>query len=106
VMTSCLLCYRKHLGTAAVFENEAKLGYPAHKWLAVGELCAAENEVLNKYPELSVTTREYRKAYMEQDVAVPTIQLINLATELETMEKLTETQKDQSGDINNNEDRK
>lgn len=87
---SCLNCYRKHVATANVFENESHLGYPLHRWLAVGELCAAENEVLNKYPELAATTREYRLKLMTEGVPVPTLELITLATDLESMEKASE----------------
>jgi hypothetical protein len=77
--SDCLQCFCKHIATANVYEEEAKLGYPLHKWLAVGQLAAAENEVLTKYPELSETTREYRKQFMDNDSPVPTLELINLA---------------------------
>lgn len=83
---SCLNCYRKHISTALVYENESRLGYPLHKWLAIGELCAAENEVLQLFPELAETTREYRKNFESQDVPVPTLQLISIATDLELLE--------------------
>lgn len=88
---TCLICYRKHIATACVFENESHLGYPLHRWLAVGELCAAENEVINKYPELAATTRDYRIKFMSEGVPVPTLDLIALATDLERMEKASES---------------
>lgn len=91
MMPSCLLCYRKHISTAMVYENESHLGYPLHRWLAIGELCAAENEVLTKYPELATTTREYRIKLMMEGVPVPTLELIALATDLEKMEKAAES---------------
>jgi hypothetical protein len=75
------------------YENESRLGYPLYKWLAIGELCAAENEVLKEYPELSETTREYRKKFEVEDVPVPTLQLIALATELELMKITSESTK-------------
>jgi hypothetical protein len=80
---SCLDCYRKHIATANVFENEAKLGYPDHKWLAVGELCAGENEVLKEYPALSIITREARIKFMLDNEPIDTLNLIKMATELE-----------------------
>lgn len=43
----CLDCTRKHLSTAWTFLNEVHLGYPAHRWLAVGELVHAENECMS-----------------------------------------------------------
>jgi hypothetical protein len=91
MQVSCLDCYRKHIGTANAYENESHLGYPSHKWLAIGEICCAENEVLNKFPELAATTREYRKAYMDQGIPIPTLQLIDLATDLEKMTKIAES---------------
>lgn len=91
MMPSCLSCYRKHISTAMVYENESHLGYPLHHWLAVGELCAAENEVLQKYPELAVTTREYRIKFMQEGLTVPTLELISIATDLERMEKASES---------------
>lgn len=90
MQVSCLNCYRKHIATANVYENESHLGYPLHRWLAVGELCCAENEVLNKYPELAATTREYRLKLMMEGVPVSTLDLITLATDLESMEKAAE----------------
>ena len=87
VQASCLDCYRKHISTAMVYENESHLGYPLHHWLAIGELCAAENEVLLKYPELANTTREYRKKLMMQGEPIPTLELISLAKNIEDYEK-------------------
>lgn len=96
---SCLNCYRKHISTSMVYENESHLGYNLHLWLAIGELCAAENEVLFKYPELASTTREYRIKLMTEGVPIPTLELISLATDLERMEKASENA---SQVINNN----
>ena len=76
------------------YENESHLGYPLHLWLAVGELCCAENEVLNKYPELAATTREYRKKLITEGACIPTLELIALATDLERMEKASEKSSD------------
>lgn len=86
MMDSCLDCYCKHISTSMVYENEAKLGYPLHYWLAIGELCAAENEIINKYPDLAAITRQYRKDYMAKGLSIPSLQLIALATELSTVE--------------------
>jgi len=90
MQVSCLDCYRKHISTAMAYENESHLGYPLHRWLAVGEICCAENEVLAKYPELATTTREYRKKFMMEGIPIPTLELIALATDLERMEKASE----------------
>jgi len=86
---TCLDCYRKHVATAMVFEDEAAIGsdYPLHKWLAVGELHAAEKEVRKDFPILAQMTREHRLAYQVDNVAVPTIMLIELACQLEENEE-------------------
>jgi hypothetical protein len=84
---TCLNCYRKHIATANVFENEAKLGYPNHKWFAVGELVAGENEVLKDYPSLAIITRNKRLDYMNEDKPIDTLDLITLSLELEDIEE-------------------
>jgi len=61
---SCLMCARKHLGQAEVLMSEALKGYPQHAWLAIGHLAEAEDELLEKYPEIAATVREHRLIYM------------------------------------------
>jgi len=89
---TCLDCYRKHVATSMVFEDEAAIGndYPLHKWLAIGELHAAEKEIRKDYPILAQMTREHRLAYQLDNVPVPTITLIALAGELEDSEEKDE----------------
>jgi len=82
MQNSCLECYCKHIGTANAFENEYNLGYPLYKWLVVGEICAAEHEVVKLYPELAQTTREYRKKFMEENISFPTLELLEIAETL------------------------
>jgi hypothetical protein len=55
---SCLDCVRKHLSTAWTFINETHLGYPEHRWLAVGELTHASLESADQYPEFSKKIRD------------------------------------------------
>ena len=57
--TTCLLCVRKHLGKAEAQMNEARLGYPAHAGLAIGNLSEAADEALQEYPELSAEIRRH-----------------------------------------------
>lgn len=57
----CLDCVRKHLGQAIVLMNEARLGYPDHKWLAVGHMAEAEHEAPL---EFALLIREQRLNYM------------------------------------------
>jgi len=80
---SCLDCVRKHLSQAEVLMDEAKLGYPEHKWLAVGHLAEASSESLKEYPALSEEIRKHRIAYMkDDDYAVPILDLIKKASAL------------------------
>ena len=80
---SCLDCYRKHIATANVFENESRLGYPEHKWLAIGELVAAEIEVLKDFNALSAVTRDARLRFMNDNEPIDTLNLIKLAEDFE-----------------------
>jgi uncharacterized protein (DUF1697 family) len=82
---SCLDCYRKHIATSMVFEDEAEIGhgYPLHKWFAIGELHAAEKEIRKIYPFLAQITREHRLAYQHDNTPVPTEELLDLAQQLE-----------------------
>lgn len=82
---SCLDCYRKHIATSMVFEDEAEIGngYPLHKWLAIGELHAAEKEIRIQFPALAQITREHRIAYQQDNTPVPTEDLLDLAQQLE-----------------------
>lgn len=66
---TCLDCARKHLASAFVFLNEAHLGYPDHRWLAVGELNHAEIEVLDEFPELAGEIRQVRLVVMKSHAA-------------------------------------
>jgi hypothetical protein len=59
---TCLDCVRKHLAQASVLMDEAALGYPFHRWLAVGHMAEAESESLREQPALS---REIRGCRIE-----------------------------------------
>lgn len=45
--------------------GEAELGYPFHKAYAIGNLSEAEEEAINKYPDIAQRIRKFRMAYME-----------------------------------------
>jgi hypothetical protein len=64
---TCLYCVRKHLAQAIVLNIEARLGYPLHRWLAVGHLAEAESEAVNEYPELAEKIRLVRLALMGKE---------------------------------------
>jgi hypothetical protein len=46
--------------------DEAALGYPHHRWLAVGHLAEAESESLREHPELSKEIRMCRIEIMKR----------------------------------------
>ena len=61
---SCLNCCRKHLAQSEVLMIEARMGYPAHAWLAVGHQAEAEAETIKDYPEIATEIRKHRVEYM------------------------------------------
>ena len=63
---SCLFCVSKHLASAQILLDEAELGYPEHRWLAVGHLQEAESESLADYPLFSQKIRCLRIILMGQ----------------------------------------
>lgn len=80
----CLYCVRKHLGQAEVLMGEALRGYPEHKWLAVGHLSEAEEELVSFDSELVEKMRESRLEYMHNSVGYPTLTYLSEITKLET----------------------
>lgn len=62
---SCMDCVRKHLAQASVLMDEALLGYPHHRWLAVGHLAEAESECLDEHPEFASKVRACRLNVMK-----------------------------------------
>ena len=73
----CLDCVRKHLGQASVLMDEARLGYPSHRWLAVGHMAEAESEMVEINAGLAHRIRDHRLAYIaDEDYRVPILTLI------------------------------
>lgn len=79
---SCLMCVRKHIGKAITQLAESNLGYPAHFYLAMGNLSEAEDESIKVYPELATKIREYRLKIERGDKTVNLVDLIDDATAL------------------------
>ncbi len=80
---SCTLCVCKHLAQACVLNTEALLGYPLHRYLAIGHLAEAEAESLKKYGDLAEEIREHRLNYtLDESYAIPYLSLIKKASEL------------------------
>lgn len=59
---NCMGCTRKHLSQAIVLMMEAFMGYPIHRWIAMGHLAEAEAECFFIYPDLA---KEIRKARLQ-----------------------------------------
>lgn len=75
---SCLNCARKHLAKALININESRLGYPAFRWLAIGHLSEAEDELLAKYKSESLKIRDHRKAYEDdEEYIIPILEMID-----------------------------
>ena len=55
----CLQCFRKHLGNAAVLIEEVHDGYP-YRFMAVGHLDQAAQEIREMYPSLAALVRAHR----------------------------------------------
>lgn len=64
---SCTLCVRKHLAQASILMDEYILGYPHHKWLAVGHLAEAESEIIELSNIMAGKIREARLKIMHND---------------------------------------
>lgn len=62
---SCLDCARKHLAQALVLMQESRLGYPEHKWIAIGHLAEASEELVKDYQSLAGQIRCERLKYMD-----------------------------------------
>lgn len=81
---SCLSCVRKHLAQALVLMEEAKLGHPENRWIAVGHLAEASAESASDYPGLAALIRRHRVRYMDDpDYRVPILDLIAEADKLD-----------------------
>ena len=69
---SCYDCVRKHLGSAAVFIKEFKMGYPRYDIFVIGELEHAADECLEANRDLANCIREHRILWMpDQSHAIP-----------------------------------
>ena len=62
--------------------QEAELGYPLHRWLAIGHMAEAESEILSSEPEIARLIREKRKLYEADPGAyIDVLDLIKIVSE-------------------------
>ena len=86
---ACFDCCRKHLAQAIVLLTESKQGYPAHRWLSVGHLAEAAEEIMEKDVGMADSIRAERLAVMSRPDYMPQLlDLIDRVTELDEAEKL------------------
>lgn len=79
---SCYDCTRKHLAQALILMIEAKMGYPLHRYIAIGHMAEAEAEFLAEDEEVANYIRAKRKLYeMGEDVDI--LELIEVVCNLE-----------------------
>ena len=93
----CYNCPRKHLAQAQILMTEAEQGYPTHRWLAIGHMAEASDEIRAFSVTISDRIRGDRKDY--EAVAgfrVPILDLIDLITELEEIDTREESVSEQS----------
>lgn len=56
----CIDCVIKHLGTAAVYDDEMRMGYPFYYAYVVGNLEHAAEEILELSREYAMVIRQHR----------------------------------------------
>lgn len=78
----CWNCTRKHLAQAHILMLESRQGYPLHKWLAIGHMAEASDEIYAFNKDISNSIRDHRKIY-ESDIhyIVPIMELIQEITD-------------------------
>lgn len=74
----CVLCCCKHLAQAHVLIKETHKEYPHHKWIAMGHMAEAEDEVMNAHPHMALAIRSARLSYQNEDVEPDCIELLDL----------------------------
>jgi len=82
---TCLFCALKHLSQALILIQESRQGYPLHRWLAVGHMAEAADELLEDYPELANHIRKMRITYVDDENFDPPI--MKLVGQLDVMVK-------------------
>lgn len=83
----CLGCVLKHLGDAAVLEEEINNGYPAYKFLLYGHMDQASSESWGANQTLAKVLRQHRINFQyKTDYDIPFEALAEYVTAIATME--------------------
>ena len=64
---TCLGCVLKHLGSAAVLEEEIRNGYPGYRFLLYGHMDQAASEAWEANQLLAKVIRQHRVNFQYQD---------------------------------------
>lgn len=84
----CIDCCKKHLGSAAVLEDEVYHGYPQYELYVLGHLDQAASEIQGINLELAETIRQHRIHWLENhDWEIP---YEELWTMLDVMKNLSD----------------
>lgn len=83
----CLGCVLKHLGAAAVLEEEIRNGYPSYKFLLYGHMDQAAAEAWGACPMLSKVIRQHRVNFQyKPGYDIPFEPLVEYVEAVATME--------------------
>lgn len=83
----CLGCVLKHLGAAAVLEEEIRNGYPSYKFLLYGHMDQAAAEAWGVNQTLSKVIRQHRVYFQyKADYDIPFEALAEYVTAVSAME--------------------
>ena len=82
----CLGCVLKHLGAAAVLEEEIRNGYPSYKFLLYGHMDQAAAEAWGASKMLAKVIRQHRVNFQyRKDYDIPFEALVEYVAAVETM---------------------
>jgi len=83
----CYDCARKHLSQAYILYLEALQGYPEHRYLAIGHIAEAAEEILEYSLTMATEFRELRKRIESEEQAdFPIIFILGQIEDLESKE--------------------
>ena len=87
----CLGCVLKHLGAAAVLEEEIRNGYPSYRFLLYGHMDQASAEAWGANKMLAKVIRQHRVNFQyRQDYDIPFEALAEYATALYAMSSVAD----------------
>ena len=80
----CLGCVLKHLGSAAVLEEEIRNGYPSYKFLLYGHMDQAASEAWKANENLAKVIRQHRVNFQyRKDYDIPFEAIVEYVTAVE-----------------------